>query len=194
MSVAVASSPVSGATQHEPLRVMVVDDEAPARNRLRDLIGDCALKMPIEIAGEADNGRRAIELVEAGNIDVVLLDIRLPDGSGLDACRQILKERPDTNVLILTSFSNDSLVYEAVIAGAKGYLMKEVDPSGLMEAIENAAAGRSVLTPDVTARVLRLLRGGDVHAQLSAAPEFTSNSARRMVRFATDVVAQKKVA
>ena len=93
--------------------------------------------------------------------DVVLLDIRLPDGSGLDACRTIVKECPASRVLILTSFTNDNLVYDAVIAGAQGYLMKEIDPTDLVKAITDAAAGKSVLTSDVTSRVLRMIRNND---------------------------------
>lgn len=148
-------------TSLKPIRIMLVDDSALVRSGIRTVLGAHSGDVATTVVAEAATVADAITGVRQHKPDVVLLDIRLPDGSGLEACRQILKERPETNVLILTSFSNDSLVYEAVIAGAKGYLMKEVDPLGLMEAIENAAAGRSVLTPDVTARVLRLLRGGD---------------------------------
>jgi two-component system response regulator DevR len=148
-------------TATKPIRIMLVDDSALVRSGIRTVLNAHANDVPTAVVAEAATAESAVAGARQHKPDVVLLDIRLPDGSGLEACRQILKDRPETQVLILTSFSNDSLVYEAVIAGAKGYLMKEVDPSGLMEAIENAAAGRSVLTPDVTARVLRLLRGGD---------------------------------
>ena len=76
----------------QPLRVMIVDDEAPARNRLRDLLGDCALKMPLEIAGEADNGRRALELLPELRADVVLLDIRMPEIDGIEVAQVISEE------------------------------------------------------------------------------------------------------
>jgi two-component system response regulator DevR len=148
-------------TATKPIRIMLVDDSALVRSGIRTVLSAYANEVPTNVVAEAATAAAAVTAARQHKPDVVLLDIRLPDGSGLDACRQILKERPETQVLVLTSFSNDSLVYEAVIAGAKGYLMKEVDPSGLMEAIESAAAGQSVLTPDVTARVLRLLRGGD---------------------------------
>lgn len=148
-------------TATKPIRIMLVDDSALVRSGIRTVLSAHANDLSTTVIAEAATAAAAVTAARQHKPDVVLLDIRLPDGSGLEACRQILKDRPETQVLILTSFSNDSLVYEAVIAGAKGYLMKEVDPLGLMEAIENAAAGRSVLTPDVTARVLRLLRGRD---------------------------------
>lgn len=148
-------------TARKPIRIMLVDDSALVRSGIRTVLSAHANELPTTVVAEAATAAAAVTGAREHKPDVILLDIRLPDGSGLEACRQILKERPEIQVLVLTSFSNDSLVYEAVIAGAKGYLMKEVDPAGLMEGIENAAAGRSVLTADVTARVLRLLRGGD---------------------------------
>ena len=75
----------------QSLRVMIVDDEAPARNRLRDLLGDCALKMPLEIAGEAENGRRALELLPELRADVVLLDIRMPEIDGIEVAQHLQK-------------------------------------------------------------------------------------------------------
>jgi DNA-binding NarL/FixJ family response regulator len=148
-------------TATKPIRIMLVDDSALVRSGIRTVLNAHGADVPTTVIGEAATAEAAVSGARQLKPDVVLLDIRLPDGSGLEACRQILKERPETQVLVLTSFSNDNLVYEAVIAGAKGYLMKEVDPAGLMDAIANAAAGRSVLTPDVTARVLRLLRSGE---------------------------------
>ena len=115
----------------------------------------------IEIVGEADSIRGGMRAIRELKPDVVLLDIRLPDGSGIDACRTIIKEVPASRVLILTSFTNDNLVYDAVMAGAQGYLMKEIDPTGLIKAITDAAAGKSVLTSDVTSRVLRMIRNKD---------------------------------
>lgn len=142
------------------IRVLLVDDSALVRQGVRSVItteSDGA----IEVVGEADSIRAANREVKEKEPDVVLLDIRLPDGSGLDACRDIISKHPSIRVLILTSFTNDNLVYDAVIAGAQGYLMKEIDPSGLIQAITDAAAGKSVLTSDVTSRVLRMIRRND---------------------------------
>lgn len=150
------------------IRVLLVDDSALVRRGVSSVITTHCKDGSIAVVGEAASVAEA--LAEAGRLrpDVILLDLRLPDGSGLDACRQILREQPETRVLVLTSFADDNLVYNAVIAGAHGYLMKEVDPAGLLEAITDAAAGKSVLTPDVTSRIMRLIRdepspgGGDL--------------------------------
>lgn len=145
-------------TTTAPIRVLLVDDSALVRRGVRSVIAAHSQDGAIEVVGEAAGVVAAREEARRLKPDVVLLDIRLPDGSGVDVCRDILRDLPDTRVLMLTSFVDDSLVYDSVIAGAHGYLMKEVDPAGLLEAITNVAAGKSVLTPDVTNRVLRLIR------------------------------------
>jgi len=91
---------------------------------------------------------------------VVLMDIRLPDGSGLEACRKILASDPDTKVLILTSVIDDNLVYDAMSSGAHGYLLKEINAQGLCQAIIDVAAGKFILDPTVTTHVLNLVRSG----------------------------------
>jgi two-component system response regulator DevR len=116
---------------------------------------------PMQVIAEAGNVAEAIAECQRHKPQVVLLDIRLPDGSGLEACRRILQVLPDTRIIVLTSYSNDNYVYEAVTCGAQGYLMKEIDPAGLVQAVRDVAAGRSILDPDATSRVLRLLRGGN---------------------------------
>lgn len=140
-------------------KILLVDDSTLVRQGVRSVItteGGAEL----EVVGEAASLKEALALSKELQPDIVLLDIRLPDGSGLDAIRDILQVAPNARVLILTSFTNDDLVYNAVIAGAHGYLMKEVDPNGLIKAIRDTVAGKSVLTPDVTSRVLRMIRSG----------------------------------
>jgi two-component system response regulator DevR len=110
--------------------------------------------------GEAASVASAVAASGQHRPSVVLLDIRLPDGSGLDACRQILRDRPDTHVLILTSVIDDRLVEDAIRAGAQGYLLKEIDARGLVTAIRDVAAGKSILDPAITARVLQIVRSG----------------------------------
>jgi two-component system response regulator DevR len=145
-------------TTSSTIQVLLVDDSALVRRGVRSVISTHSKDGAIEVVGEAATVAEAITEAHRLRPDVMLLDLRLPDGSGLDACRQILRELPETRVLVLTSFADDNLVYNAVIAGAHGYLMKEVDPAGLLDAITDAAAGKSVLTPDVTNRILRLIR------------------------------------
>lgn len=142
------------------IRVLIVDDSTLVREGLRAVFSTQQREPRIEVVGEAGTVADAIAAAPALQPDVVLLDIRLPDGSGLDACAELCRASPATRVLILTSVASDNLIQQAIQAGAQGYLMKEIDPEGLTRAIADAHAGRSVLTGEVTARVLRLLREG----------------------------------
>ena len=114
----------------------------------------------LRVAGEAHSVATAVSESARLKPDVVLLDIRLPDGTGFEACRQILKRTPDTRVLILTSAVDDSMVDEAIRSGAHGYLLKEIDGRGLLNAIRDVAAGKSILDPAVTARVMQMVKAG----------------------------------
>ncbi len=140
-------------------RILLVDDSVLVRQGVRSVIMASG-QGKMEVIGEADSMQTAVAEASRLQPDVILLDIRLPDGSGLDVIRDILAASPASRILILTSFTNDDLVYKAVTAGAHGYLMKEIDPSGLIRAICDASEGKSVLTPDVTTRVLRMIRDG----------------------------------
>jgi two-component system, NarL family, response regulator DevR len=145
------------------IRVVLVDDSALVRQGIKAVLAAHASTPPISVIGEAANVAEAISTVSRLKPDVVLLDIRLPDGSGFDACKEILKNQPETRVLVLTSFTNDSFIYDAITAGAQGYLMKEIDPQGLVQAIRDIASGKSILSPDVMAGVMRVVRGGGTH-------------------------------
>ena len=139
------------------IKLLIVDDSEVVRTGLRTLLG---LEPSFEVLGEAINVATGVEASERFKPDIVLLDIRLPDGTGIDACRQILKGSPHTRVLILTSVIDDSIVDEAIRAGAHGYLLKEIDGRGLVNAIRDVAAGKSILDPAVTARVMQLAKSG----------------------------------
>lgn len=140
------------------IRIMLIDDSALVREGIRSLLAAAA--DDIEVVGEAGTVAQGIAGARELSPDVVLLDIRLPDGNGFTACRQILKEHPGAKVLILTSFTNDQFVYDAITSGAHGYLMKEIDPAGLLQAIRDIMAGKSILSPDITAGVMRMMRNG----------------------------------
>lgn len=139
------------------VRLVLVDDSQVVRMGLRSLI---STEPGVEIVGEAGTVATAVETCAHLKPDVVLLDIRLPDGTGFDACRQILALLPDTRVLVLTSVADETLVDEAIRAGAHGYLLKEIDGRGLLQAVFDVAAGKSILDPAVTARVIQLVKGG----------------------------------
>lgn len=133
-----------------PVRVLIVDDHEVVRVGLRTLLsrGDS-----IEVVGEASTVAEAIEKTRELLPDVVLLDVRLGEGSGFDACREIQKMDRDVRVLVLTSFADDNVVVEAISAGADGYLLKEANREALVDAITKVAAGQSILDPAVTGRV-----------------------------------------
>ncbi len=142
------------------IRVLLVDDSALVRQGIRAVFQAEHPAPAIEIIGEAGNVTDAIATAARLHPDVVLLDIRLPDGTGFTACRDILKKHPDTRVLILTSFINDNFIYDAITSGAQGYLMKEIDPKGLIQSVQDIAAGKSILSPDIMAGVMRMVRDG----------------------------------
>ena len=143
-----------------PIRVLLIDDSELVRRGVKSVVASTRCDPPIQVVGEASTVADGVKACLQFHPQVVLLDIRLPDGSGFDACRQILASAPNTRIVMLTAHTNDNLVYDAVTAGAHGYLMKEVDAAGLIQAVHDVAAGRSILDPDATARVLRMLRGG----------------------------------
>lgn len=140
------------------IRVLLVDDSELVRRGVKMVLA-MPVSPPIQVVGEAGTVAEGVTACLRLKPQVVLLDIRLPDGDGFDACRRILAQLPDTRVVILTAHSNDNFVYDAVTSGAHGYLMKEVDAAGLVQAVHDVAAGRSILDPEATSRVLRLLRG-----------------------------------
>ena len=139
------------------IRLVLVDDSQVVRMGLRALL---STEPRVEILGEAGSVSTAVDTCLRLKPEVVLLDIRLPDGTGFDACRQILAKLPDTRVLVLTSVADETLVDEALRAGAHGYLLKEIDSRGLLQAVFDVAEGKSTLDPAVTARVIQLIKGG----------------------------------
>ena len=132
------------------IRVLIVDDHEVVRVGLRTLLNRSET---LEVVGEASTPAEAIEKTRSLLPDVVLLDVRLGDESGFDACREIQKFERDVKVLVLTSFADDNVIVDAISAGADGYLLKEVNRDALVDAIEKVASGQSILDPAVTGRV-----------------------------------------
>jgi len=137
------------------VRVVMIDDSSIIRLGLRAALED---RPDIAIIGEAANGADGLAAVERLQPDIVLLDLRLPDRSGLEVCREIIRRRPASRVLILTSATDERNVHDAVSAGAQGYLLKDSDSASLAAAIQRVAAGHSVLDPTLTDHVVRLMK------------------------------------
>ena len=180
---------MTAATNSPPIRLVLVDDSEVVRLGLRTLLTGAP---GLSIVGEAGDVVSAVEAVRQHRPDVVLLDIRLPDGTGFDACRRIVALRPDTRVLVLTSVADEQMVDDAIRAGAHGYLLKEVNGRALVQAIQDVAAGRSILDPAITARVLALVRS-NVPATRDVL-ESLSPQERRVLALIADGRTNKEVA
>lgn len=139
----------------KPLRILLVDDHEVVRMGLRSLLED----MPdIEVVAEAGSADDAVAACERHLPDVVIMDIRMPGNSGIDACRIITQRWPSTQVIMLTSYADDSLIADAIRAGAVGYVLKQVGTGELMRALEAVRQGAALLDPAVTRRVLAMMR------------------------------------
>ena len=145
------------AEQRGPIRVFLLDDHEIVRRGIKELLeseGD------IEVVGESGLAQEAARRIPALRPDVAILDGRLPDGSGIDVCRQVRSVDPTIAGLILTSYDDDDALFAAIMAGAAGYILKQVGGNDLVETVRRVAAGQSTLDPSVTARVLDRLRNG----------------------------------
>ncbi|WP_055700371.1 response regulator [Streptomyces silaceus] len=147
--------------QHEPpadgpIRVFLLDDHEVVRRGLRDLLD---AEPDIEVAGEAATGEEALIRGPALRPDVAVLDVRLPDGDGITVCRELRSRVPEVACLMLTSFDDDDALLDAIMAGAAGYVLKQIKGSDLVSAVRTVAAGRSMLDPATTARLMATLRG-----------------------------------
>ncbi|MBL7499441.1 response regulator transcription factor [Frankia sp. CNm7] len=138
-------------------RVFLLDDHEIVRRGIREMLEDTG---EITVVGEAASAAEALRRIDAARPDVAVLDARLEDGSGIDVCREIRSAHPEIGCLILTSYDDDDALFSAIMAGAAGYLLKQIKGTDLIGAIRAIAAGRSLLDPAVTQRVLARLREG----------------------------------
>ena len=153
-----------------PLTLLVVDDHEVVRQGLASMLDR---RPGFQVVADAGTVAESIEMARRFQPDLVIMDVRLPDGSGIEACREIRAELPDTRVVMLTSYPDEEAVLSAIIAGASGYLLKQVRGRDLVTAIESVGRGDSLLDPAVTEKVLQRVRaaasGGasDILAELT---------------------------
>jgi two-component system, NarL family, response regulator DevR len=139
------------------VRVFLLDDHEIVRRGVKDLLeadGD------LEVVGEASTAAEALSRIPPTRPDVAVLDVRLPDGDGVEVCREVRSRHPEIQCLILTSFADDEALFQAIMAGAAGYLLKQIKGPDIVDAVRRVAQGQSLLDPAVTRRVLERLRQG----------------------------------
>jgi DNA-binding NarL/FixJ family response regulator len=140
-----------------PIRIYLLDDHEVVRRGIRELLES---EPDFEVVGESGSAAEATRRIPALRPDVAILDGRLPDGSGIDVCRDVRSQDPSIAALILTSYDDDDALFAAIMAGAAGYVLKQVRGVDLVDMVRRVAAGQSTLDPSVTAQVLERLRNG----------------------------------
>jgi two-component system, NarL family, response regulator DevR len=151
-----SDEPVSSEAS-ETIRIFLLDDHEVVRRGIRELL---ETEPGFEVVGESASAAEAIRRIPALRPHVAILDGRLPDGSGIDVCREVRSQDPSIAALILTSYDDDDALFAAIMAGAAGYVLKQVRGDDLIDMIRRVAAGQSTLDPSVTAQVLERLRNG----------------------------------
>jgi two-component system response regulator DevR len=147
------------------ISVFLVDDHELARHGIAGLL---EAEADIQVIGEAGTVAQARSRILATRPDVAVLDVRLPDGSGIDVCRDIRSKDPAIQCLMLTAYDDDEALYAAVIAGAAGYVLKDIRGAGLVESVRKVAAGNSLLDPALTSKVVERMRGGSGDPRLAS--------------------------
>ena len=145
----------SGGAEARRIRVFLLDDHEVVRRGLRELLES---EDDIEVVGEAGTAEEAVNRIPPTRPDVAVLDVRLPDGNGVEVCREIRSTHPEIQCLILTSFADDEALFQSIMAGAAGYVLKQIKGTDLVDAVRRVSEGQSLLDPAVTARVLERLR------------------------------------
>jgi len=171
-----------------PIRILLVDDHEVVRVGLKKVL---EADPQMIVAGEAAAAGEAVTRAQADRPDVVLMDIRLPDGDGIQACRDILATCPGVRVLFLTSFADDETVLAAVLAGAHGFCVKRMDVENLVQSIKRVAAGESILDAVATQRMLNWVRGGGAQP---AEQQALSPQEQRIVALVAEGKTNKEIA
>ncbi len=147
----------------EQKKVLIVDDHEVVRLGLMGLI---AHHKELDLIGEVGTVKEAVVKVKELDPDIVVMDVRLPDGSGINACREICQSNAKAKVIMLTSFPDDDIVIESILAGASGFVLKEIKGNTLIEAINKVARGESLLDPSITSKVLDYMKNKDKNAKI----------------------------
>ncbi|GGO50337.1 DNA-binding response regulator [Streptomyces daqingensis] len=162
-------------SEQNPIRVLLLDDHEVVRRGVHDLLESEA---DIDVVGEAATADQALTRGPALRPHVAVLDVRLPDGDGVTVCRELRSQMPDLACLMLTSFDDDEALLDAIMAGAAGYVLKQIKGSDLVSAVRTVAAGQSMLDPATTARLMGSLRGPDAHKDEQGPAAFADLSPR----------------
>ncbi|MCX5373530.1 MULTISPECIES: response regulator transcription factor [unclassified Streptomyces] len=155
----------------DPIQVFLLDDHEVVRRGVRDLLND---EPDIDVVGEAGTVEQALVRVPALRPQVAVLDVRLPDGDGVTVCRELRSRMPELACLMLTSFDDEEALLDSIMAGASGYVLKQIQGSDLVSAVRTVAAGQSLLDPSATARLMaRLRQGPEPEPESDALPGLT---------------------
>src|SRR5215208_6460162 len=170
------------------IRVFLLDDHEIVREGLRALLEaqpDC------EVVGEASTAADALARIPPLGPDVAVLDVRLPDGDGVEVCREVRAAQPEVRCLMLTSFADDEALFQAIVAGASGYVLKQIKGTDIVDAVRRVAAGESLLDPDATRRVLERIRNPPEEDQRLAS---LTPQERRILGYITDGLTNRQIA
>jgi len=171
-------------------RIIIVDDHEVVRLGLRSLLDQYP---QYDVVAEAKNAKDAIRQVYAYKPDIILMDIRLPGKSGIDACEEIKEKHPDIKVIMLTSYAEDEMLFSAIKAGASGYLLKQIDSDGLVKSLDAVARGEASLDPAVTQRVFQEVRRA-VKEEESAAFSELSQQERMVLKLVSEGKTNRQIA
>lgn len=170
------------------VRVFLLDDHEVVRRGIHELL---SLEDDLEVVGEAGTVADAIVRITATRPDVAVLDVRLPDGSGVEVCREIRSALPTVGCLMLTSFSDDEALFDSIMAGASGYVLKDIKGQDLVNAVRSVARGKSLLDPAAAARVMERLRAGTAQDQQLAS---LSDQERRVLELIGEGMTNRQIA
>jgi two-component system response regulator DevR len=170
------------------ITVFLLDDHEVVRRGVRELLETAG---DIVVVGEASTAEEALQRVEAVGPDVAILDVRLPDGNGIEVCRELRSRHPELKCLMLTSFDDDEALFDAIIAGAAGYVLKEVRGAALIESVRRVAAGHSLLDARLTARVFERLRNPQAEDERLSS---LSEQERRILGYLAEGLTNRQIA